>query len=267
MGLHSLPARAEEEQPNAAQLKQQREARLRAMHKQVDTVAVKSGSGNEGQPASLHPEPLFRYADVPRGIIEASLWCWGAKGRPVALTKLEMVAPRDNVVGHWQYCIASLAEQPLVVTWPTRPQFLATKAGVDFRPIPDAPLPDDKPAGRLRQMKDLVKRFSATIFVDGKQDLKQEMRQLASPIHRYSDVDSGLTDGSIFGFSTNGTNPDVLLLIEAVAAGQQPSQWKFAVVGLTYAEFHVRISETEVYQMPFPPRMDTWTIRILPRTD
>ena len=66
---------------------------------------------------------------------------------------------------------------------------------------------------------------------------------------------------------TNGTNPDVLVLIEATSAGQAPAQWKYAVVGLTYAEFHVRIGETEVYQMPFPPRMDTWAIRIVPRTD
>src|SRR4029077_17863803 len=115
------------------QLKLLREARLRAMHQQVDSVAVKLESEIAGKAASLHPEPLIRYADVPRGIVEASLWCWGGKGRPVALTKLEMIASQEKIGAHWQYCIASLAEQPLVVTWPTRPQFQASKAGVEFR--------------------------------------------------------------------------------------------------------------------------------------
>ena len=262
-----LPLQAEEEPSKEAALKQQREARLRAMREQLESVAVKRQSENGWKEVELNAEPMFRYSDAPRGILEASLWCWGGPGRPAALTKLEMVAPRENLGGEWQYCIASLAEKSLLVTWPNRPQFLSSKAGVEWRAIPGAPEPDEKPAGRLRQMKALIKQFSATILVDGKDNLKQEMRQLASPIHRYADADAGLTDGAIFGFSTNGTNPDVLLLIEAASDGKASPQWKYGVVGMTFAEVHVRLGETEVFSMPFPPPRETWTVRHIPRTD
>jgi hypothetical protein len=43
---------------------------------------------------------------------------------------------------------------------------------------------------------------------------KQEIRRLATPVYRYADVGAGLRNGVIFGLTTNGTNPDLLLLIE-----------------------------------------------------
>ena len=258
---------SDEGKPDEAALKEQREARLSAMRAQVETVVVRRQMDDDWTAVELSPEPLFRYADVPRGILDASLWCWGAKGRPVALTKLEMVKASANVAAQWQYCAASLAERPVWIAWPTRPRFVSSKAGLELHTILESPQPGDKPATRLRQMKDLVKRFSATIFIDGKEALKQEMRQLASPIHRYADDATGLVDGAIFGFSTNGTNPDVLLLIEARSAKEAPPQWQYGIVGMTYAEAHVRLDRTEVFEVPFPPQFDTWALWHVPRNE
>lgn len=266
-GHFPIPVNADDEPAGKEDLKEQREARLRTMHEQVQSVSVKSSSNAGWEVADLHQEPLFRYADVPRSILEGSLWCWGKTGRPVALTKLEMVAKHGNFGPEWQYCIASLAEQPIQVTWPDSKPFTASKAGVAWQPISDAPEVSDKPATRLRQMKELIKRYSATILIDGQERLKQEMRQLTSPIHRYADPDAGLTDGTIFGFSTNGTNPDVLLLIEAASKKYSPSQWRFAVVGMTWAEYRVRLDVTEVVRIPFPPPRETWDVRHVPRSD
>jgi hypothetical protein len=269
--LSAMPAQdralisAEEEPAVEAEIKQQRNARSRAMYEEARTVAVKSQSDVALVDAEFHGEPVFRYADVPRGILDASLWCWGRKGRPVALAKLEMVAAHDDIGPKWQYCVASLCERRVAVEWLSYRRFLAKKAGVILHTIPDASPPDEKPVVRLRQMKEIFKRFSATILVDGKASLKQEMRQLASPVYRYADTDASLMDGAIFAFSTNGTNPDVLLLVEAESATEMPPQWKYAVVGMTYAEFHVRLDQSEVFMTPFPPPFDTWAIHILPR--
>lgn len=258
---------ADDERTDNARIKREREARLREMHGEVETVAVKSQSETGWVAADLHGDPVFRYADIPRGILDASLWCWGGQGRPIALCKLEMIAAHDGAGPQWQYCVVSLCEGQVLVTWPDLPRFLATKSGVGFRSIPEVPPPNDKPAGRLRQMKEFFKRFSATILVDGKASLKQEMRQLASPIHRYADTAAGLTDGAIFAFSTNGTNPDVLFLLEATSVQGMPPQWKYAVVGMTYAEFSVRLDQAEIFKMPFPPPFDTWALRHRPRND
>jgi hypothetical protein len=153
------------------------------------------------------------------------------------------------------------------VTWPDQPPFKTKKTGVVWQPISKAPEIHDKPQARLRQIKELAQRFAATILIDGKENLKQEMRQLTSPIHRYSDPIAGTTDGAIIGFSTNGTNPDVLLVIEAASKKNSRAQWRFAVVGMTWAEYRVRLDDVELIRVPFPPPRDTWDERHVPRSD
>src|SRR4030095_3504486 len=126
----------------------------------------------------------------------------------------------------------------------------AAKPGVMMRPIEKAPVPDDKPAGRLRQMKDLVFRFTATILVDGDEALKQEMRRLPSPIHRYADEGEGLRDGVLFGLTTNGTNPDMLIVIELRGDPPHRAQWSYGIVKMTYAEVRLRLDNDEVWSSP-----------------
>jgi hypothetical protein len=43
--------------------------------------------------------------------------------------------------------------------------------------------------------------------------------------------------------------------------------WKYSVVGMTYAEFHVRLDQAEVFKTSFPPAFDTWAVRHAPRSD
>lgn len=47
----------------------------------------------------------------------------------------------------------------------------------------------------------------------------QQMRLLPRPLCRYSDPESNIVDGAVFGFATNGVNPDLHVLIEIVKDG------------------------------------------------
>jgi hypothetical protein len=58
---------------------------------------------------SLRDEPVFRYSDQPRGFADATVWCWGSEGRPIALAKIDM-AQRSNKTPYWNFCVASLAD-------------------------------------------------------------------------------------------------------------------------------------------------------------
>ena len=49
----------------------------------------------------------------------------------------------------------------------------------------------------------------------GTADEKGEMRLLSKPIFEYTDPKTHLPLGGIFGMASNGTNPDVLIEIEA----------------------------------------------------
>ena len=249
--------------------KREHEARLAAMRDRAKTFEVERTAAEDRETVLLRDAPLFRYSDQPRGFIDAALWCWGGEGRPVALAKVEMVVD-DRGAPFWQYCLASTAERPIAVRFGGAARFATSKPGVEFKPVPAAPAPHDKPAGRLRQMKEVFARFSATIrskHVDGKDLVSQEMRPLASPLHRYAEPGAGVVDGLVFGLTTNGTNPDLILLIEAGADGIKPSGWRYALVRMTDAELRVRIDDQEAWTSPYPAPRTTWTSVFLPRPE
>ena len=246
--------------------KRQREARLTGMRERAASFKVERIVDGDRRPVEFHSIPVFRYSDQPRGFVDATLWCWGTRGRPAAIAKVEMVVD-GNGAPFWQYCLASIADGPIAVDFGVR-RFATDKPGIEFKPVPGAIAPQDTPAARLRQMKELFARFSATIHskhVDAVDLVKQEMRPLASPIHRYSDAD--VEDGVIFGLTTNGTNPDLLLLVELRSDGGTATTCHYGVVRMTDGELHVRFDGKEVWDSPYQAPRITWTSVFLRRTD
>jgi hypothetical protein len=114
-------------------------------------------------------------------------------------------------------------------------------------------------------MKELFARFSATVLVDGNESLRQEMRRLSTPIYRYDDERAGLKDGVIFGLTTNGTNPDILIVIELRRA-QSDFVWKYGIVKMTYSDVRLRLDDSEVWSSPISAPKDTWTYFQSPRS-
>ncbi len=218
------------------------------------------------EPALLRADPLFRYSDQPRGFVDATLWGWGKTGRPVVLAKVEMAVTAGGQP-FWQFCVASLADGPLDVKLMNGRRMAVKKPGVVLRPLENAPEPGEKPAERLRQMKAMISRFTGTIHVDGKDSLKQEMRLLPSPMHRYADEGAGLRDGVIFALTTNGTNPDMLIVIELRGEKGAEPAWLYGIVKMTYAEVHIRLDKSEVWKSPVSEPLETWTYFSIPRDE
>src|SRR5262249_51518819 len=134
---------------------------------------------------------------------------------------------------------------------PTRPDGTlrwAPAKGVEFREIPDAPAPATGEAERLRQMRDLAKRFSAREFYDITSQA-YTLRLVPHPIDRYADAASGVVDGAIFAFA-NGTNPEVLLLIEARRRGDGAPSWSYAAAPLSRAQSTLRLGKQDVWSYP-----------------
>jgi hypothetical protein len=242
---------------DAAAVKKQREMRLVEMREQADLFRVERTVNGERRTERLRPEPVFRYADQPRGFLDATLWCWGTEGRPLALAKVEMsIRPYKSPAARWQFCMASLAESPIEVRFGGRGILGPKKPGVELRPVKGGPLPSDKPAERLRQMREIVARFKATIHVPDL-DTGEEMRVLATPIHRYGDVDSMLQDGVIFGLTSNGTNPDMLIIIELRGNEESRREWHYGIVKMTSDEVHLRLDDSEIWSSPHAAPLET----------
>jgi hypothetical protein len=245
-----------EEPPDAALQKLADDSRSRAEGIQV-SVAV----GDRTTKATLHPHPLMKYTDVPRQIEMATLWVWQDEGRPVALGKVE--AYRRKGGPKWLYCFASLSTGLVDGQWPDGRRFRARKAGIEWAAL-DGPVPQETAVGRRRQMKELFRRFSATARDDvlGTSD---ELRPLARPLHEYSSPRQGVIQGLLCGFAANGTNPDVIVALEAVspAKGKEPPKsWRYGVIGMTASGVSVRIDKAEVFTWPYVRStgdLDTWT--------
>jgi hypothetical protein len=209
--------------------------------------------------AKLHPEPLMKYTDVPRQIEMATLWVWHDDGRPVALGKVEAYGRKDGT--KWLYCFASASEELVNGKWPDGRRFEATKAGAEWTAL-KGPVPHETAAGRLRQMKELFQRFSATTS-DDLLKTSDDLRPLARPLHEYSAPKQGVAQGILCGFAANGTNPDVIVALEAVAdADGKPKSWRFAVIGMTASGISVKLDKDEVFTRAYVNTLkdrDNWT--------
>jgi hypothetical protein len=190
-------------------------------------------------PATIAPEPLHCWTDPTREFSRGALWAWRSSGRLVAIYGIELYGKS------WSHEFVSLSTAPLRADggpfW-----WVPSKAGVEFHEVPDAPAPVADEAGRLRQMRDLARRFSAREFWVGR---NYALRFLPHPIDRYADTTAGLLDGAIFTYA-NGTNPELLLLIEAHRQGDGPPKWSYAAARLSRAELHLTLGQRDVWTAP-----------------
>ena len=215
------------------------------------------------QTGELVASPLMSYSDELLSINAATLWAWTQPkdGRPIAVCKVEHYdMARRAVPSAWLYCFVSLSGDLLHADWPDGHEWTARRPGITFREMPDAPVPGETPAARLRQMKDLSRRFTAA-FEFGK-GTQQELRLLTQPVYSYADAEAGIVEGAVFAAAVNGTNPTALFLIELQKDGDR-QLWKFAVAAMTDAGVVVKWDDKEVWSKPMlhAPGKDfeTWT--------
>lgn len=222
--------------------------------------------GDEHQPQLL-ASPVFRYDDQPRRFIDATMWVWTDGGRPVAFEKIE-ARVLDRPL--WGYCFTSLSEHLLDVTWGTDRAFRSTEPGIVLRPLAEAPAVATRSAERKLQVRKLSREFSARILINPANNNSEQMRLLSTPIYEYADPQSKLLRGAVFGFATNGTNPDLLVVLEA-SGTQSDLYWHYAAARMTTGGVTLKYRETAVAEIEFvPPRpvaFPTWTFFNTPRQE
>jgi hypothetical protein len=254
--------RGEEQESAAAGASNQaeREKRLGEMRRRAEGLKVcVLIDGEEVAADSVH-EPLMRFSDPPRAFRDATLWCWRHEGRPVALFKTHMLGG-DEYKWTWLDGLYSLSPELIEVEWADGHRFASRKPGLTFSAVLEGPKPADKPRGRLQQMRELAGRFEITILPS--EGNKQEMRLLPRALYRYSAIDDGLLDGALFGFTSNGTNPDAVLAIQLVRSAQTDGTWQYGLAQLTTGGLSARWDGHEVWsatqKTTTPTAFDEWT--------
>ena len=211
--------------------------------------------------------PVFRYDDQPRRIIDATIWVWTVAGRPVAFQKIEAMHHAGTDAPEWCHCFASASPDLLSVAWRDGPPFRSTEPGISFRPVPDAPAVAGGSAQRKRQARELVRGFTARILLDPGKKMSDELRLLTTPIFEYSDPKTKEFQGAVFGFATNGTNSGLLVLVEARGEPDRPV-WHFSPARLTACGVTLAYRDKKVWEAPFwnETSFSNWRFFFTPRT-
>ena len=228
-----------------------RQERLAAMRQRAEALQLKIGEKPELR--RVGKEPLFRYSDPARTTTDGTLWLWTQAERPIAAACL-FNDSRDGF--QWNYELASLSDSALFVDgrpgWNWRPKANLRK----WIRIAD-PEPARTEAARLAQMKTLLLKFRAEEVQEG--DLAQ-LRFLPRPVHRYRCPDEKIEDGALFLFAF-GTNPEVLVQIEAVTGNDRT--WQISFARMTAARLKVIRDEQTVWEVEqvrqWDPRHDYYS--------
>jgi hypothetical protein len=170
------------------------------------------------------------------------VWIWQRSGRPQAILELYHGADGRS----WVHVIHSLSADALEGDFGRlAPRWTPASAGIEWNVLAGAPDPADRPTARARQIKELAQRFTAHEFWDPNNS-RFELRLLVQPVHKYADAERGLLEGAMF-LLCHGTNPEVVLLIEAVTDGGN-ARFRYALARLGHAELHVAFDEKEVWR-------------------
>jgi hypothetical protein len=236
--------------------KQQREESLKAMESRALQVTVRPSDVQTD--AELIAIPLLRYTDEPRRIFDATVWGWVAEGRLLAVCKIE----HNDREGYplWSTCFVSMATRRIEAEWSGGRRWSARKAGIELQTMNNTtPATAGGQISRLREMKEIAARFKATIIKP--RNNREEMRLFPRPVFRYETPTGNLLDGAAFGLTSNGTNPDAILVLELHESKGSAAEWKFGIAGMTAGELSVKLDDKEVWSKPSadgPGRFDSW---------
>lgn len=196
----------------------------------------------------LKPDPVLRWSNPSVGSIHGGVFIWTHQGRPAAVASIfKWFTPRDEM----RFEVQSLSTQPLVGRLGSEDAWKSSRAGIEFKPVPGAPAPAATTAARLIQMRTISSEFS-TEQTDRDDESKRQMRLLTQPVFRYESKPQKVTDGAMFAF-VHGTDPEVLLLLEAQETDRGGLEWRFALARMNSTAFSVKFKDTEV-----------WAVKVLP---
>jgi hypothetical protein len=216
---------------------------------QAEKILVKS-AGERGLEIPRVGAPVMCFGDAVRGNQRGTLWVWGRSGRPAVMAEIYLNVGNDAV---WIHTLTLTGAELVVADVRGRVRWAPQRTQLELKAFPSASAPAERASIRLRQMKDLARRLSAHEYW-GPENSRYELRLLIQPVYRYDDADAKLLDGAVFVFA-HGTNPEILLFIEARGDVAASATWQYGLARLGSAELHADLDGKEVYTEPRAPHV------------
>jgi len=192
----------------------------------------------------LRAEPIFRLDNPVTGVKDSAFFIWTdpETGRPEATIQM-FRAPTKYWIHDW----TSLSTGPILAEVGTDARWWP-KAGVEFHPAPEAPVPGATPAARLRQIRAIAENFSA--IDDFLTKGWSQLRLMPRPWLRYGKAGSAVEDGALLVFALD-TEPEVALMIESRADSAGGRRWEYGLAPLTSFEVKAMWKGNQVWTSPW----------------
>ena len=114
-------------------------------------------------------------------------------------------------------------------------------------------------------MRTIADSFTASVEFQYDKDSHYELRLLPRPLYRYGPASEKILDGTLWAF-VQGTNPEVLLLIESRPAPDHAIRWHYAFAAMTSYPAEAKRNGTSVWKVgrqpiPTPTTRGTYLFR------
>ena len=206
------------------------------------SLAVESAPTKE---LELKKEPVFEWLNPARDLGQHGfIFLWLRDWRPAALACI-FSHPHEKLPGRKiLHELHALDSEKLLVKRDGLNQW-KPEAGLIRKDLPDAPVPGATAGARLLQMRKLAQEFTG--YEVDRENKRWELRLLPTPLYRYPTAKAGVIDGALFALiSSAGTDPEVLLLIEAKETDGK-IQWEYACGRFSDWELRILRKDKEVW--------------------
>jgi hypothetical protein len=197
----------------------------------------------------LKKEPVFEWSNPTReGVQQGVVFLWLNDGRPAAIGSIFSQfheKPQGRQIVHEFH---ALDVDKLIVTRPKGElNEWKPKSGLARKELPDAPAPAATPPARLLQMRKLAQEFTGHETDD--EGKRWDLRLLPTQLYRYPAAKTGVIDGALFTLiSSAGTDPEVLLLIEA-REEKSKLRWEYSCGRFSDRNLYVQRNDKELWSM------------------
>lgn len=206
--------------------------------------------------ATLTPKPFFHWENPVRvGRTAGDFFIWFAHDQPVLVgTLFSYDWPTTDLS---QRAVAvelhGLSEHGMQVSYGPNLRWTAPANAVQASRLTDTPAPRNRRSQRLVEMRRIASRIQASTNLEGRHT---PLRLLPTPLYRFERPetiadDEQVLDGGIFAMVT-GTDPELLLVIQALRVDDQQFAWFLTTAGFTDLPTTVKLDDEIIFQQAAP---------------
>lgn len=217
--------------------------------------------GDEERKATLLAKPLLRWSNPTAGSVHGEVYLWSENARPVAISSIyRWYHPFKS----FTFEVVSTSSTSMQARENDKLLWEAKESGMTWQALDDAPVPSKAEGGRLIQMRQIARRFSANLadMRTGGAAVDRRLRLLSQPVYRYQSPEADIVDGGLFAL-VEVTDPEVWILVEAVQRDDK-TIWQYALARMNADTCEVKLGDKLVQR--WDHIVQPWRINKAPYT-